>query len=174
MSALALLSSYLKCIDHKSPSLLLPDGSSTMFTKAFLDALIQGTPSPQDRLTLRDVKDIATDLLSEIRSAPKPVVHSPDQSEGDVADIPFFPNARIEEERWQRAEEEQARKEEEERRRRAEEERSRKAEEQVRKIEEEARAYQAEEKRLRKLERHTVPAADPLAPPPVPGEVPPE
>src|SRR5260370_3759050 len=25
---------------HKSPSLLLPDGSSTMFTKAFLDALI--------------------------------------------------------------------------------------------------------------------------------------
>ena len=31
-----------------------------------------------------------------------------------------------------------------------------------------------EEKRLRKQERHAVPAADPLAPAPVPGEVPPE
>ena len=33
--------------NHKSPSLLLPDDSSTMFTKAFLDALVQGTPSQQ-------------------------------------------------------------------------------------------------------------------------------
>ncbi len=80
---------------HKSPSLLLPDGSSTMFTKAFLDALIQGTPPPRDHLTLRDVKDLVADLLSETRNAPRPVVFSPDQSEGDVADIPFFPNPAV-------------------------------------------------------------------------------
>ena len=78
---------------HKSPSLLLPDGSSTMFTKAFLDALVQGASLPRD-LTLRDVKDLAADLLSETRNAPRPVVLSPDQSEGDVADMPFFPNPR--------------------------------------------------------------------------------
>ncbi len=123
---------------HKSPSLLLPDGSSTMFTKALLDALVQGTTSQRDHLTLRDVKDAAADLLSEIRNAPKPVVLSPDQSEGDVADIPFFPNTRIKreqlrriEEERRRAEEEQARREEEERWRRVEEERARQAEKAV-------------------------------------------
>jgi hypothetical protein len=78
--------------NHKSPSLLLPDGSSTMFTKAFLDVLVHGTSSQPDYLTLRNAKDVAWNLLSKIRNAPKPVVHSPDQSEGDVADIPFFPN----------------------------------------------------------------------------------
>jgi hypothetical protein len=85
--------------NQKSPSLIMPDGSSTMFTKAFLDALVHGSPLQRDQLTLRDVKDRATDFLSEIRNAPKPVVHSPDQSDGDVADIPFFPNPRFEEER---------------------------------------------------------------------------
>jgi hypothetical protein len=84
---------------HKSPSLLLPDGSSTMFTRAILDALVQEPPAWRDPLSLRDVKDIAANLLSEIRNAPRPVVLSPDQSEGDVADIPFFPNPGLTEER---------------------------------------------------------------------------
>ena len=109
--------------NQKSPSQLLADYSSTMFTKAFLDVLTQGTPSQQDRLTLREVKDAARDLLFEIQDAPKPVVDSPDQSEGDVADIPFFPNPWFEKERLRRAEEERARlvKEEKERARLAEE-----------------------------------------------------
>jgi hypothetical protein len=110
------------------------------------------------------VKDAATDLLSEIRNAPKPVVHSPDQSEGDVADMPFFPNPRIEEERLRRAEEErrrqaeeeQARKEEDERLRRAEEERVRQAEEERRhQAEEEAKLRQAEEQ-ARKIEEERI------------------
>src|SRR2546423_51089 len=136
--------------NHKSPSLLLPDGSSTMFTKAFVDALIQGTPSQHDRFTLRDVKDVATDFLSEIHNAPKPVVHSPDQSEGDVADIPFFPNARIEEERWRRAEEER-RRQAEEQARKEKEERQRAEEKSARQAEAEAR-IKAEQDRLRKRE----------------------
>jgi uncharacterized caspase-like protein len=109
---------------QKSPSLLLPDGSSTMFTKAFLDALLEGLPPQRERLSLREVKDLAADLLSEIRNAPRPVVLSPDQSEGDVADIPFFPNPRAEEERARQAEEERRRlaEEEKERARKAEEE----------------------------------------------------
>lgn len=77
---------------HTSPSLLLPDGSSTMFTRAILDALIQEAPAWGGALSLRDVKDITATLLSEIRNAPRPVVLSPDQSEGDVADIPLFPH----------------------------------------------------------------------------------
>src|SRR6266567_2626165 len=146
--------------NHKSPSLLLPDGSSTMFTKAFLDALIQGTPSQEDRFTLRDVKDVATDFLSEMRNAPKPVVHSPDQSEGDVADIPFFPNARIEEERRRRVEEERHRRAEEERVRKAEEERIRQAEEERhRQAEEEAKLRQAEEQ-ARKAEEEQLRRAE--------------
>ena len=84
--------SLLCSSNQKSPSLLLPNNSSTMFTKAFLDALVQGTPSRRSRLSLRDVKEIATDRLYEMPSAPKPLVLSPDQSEGDIADIPFFPN----------------------------------------------------------------------------------
>ena len=90
---------------QKSPSLLLPDGSSTMFTKALLDALSEGLPPQRERLSLREVKDLAASFLSEIRNAPRPVVLSPDQSEGDVADIPFFPNPRAEEERARQAEE---------------------------------------------------------------------
>src|SRR5271157_535633 len=78
---------------HTSPSLLLPDRSSTMFTKALLDALAEGMPQ-REHLSLRDVKDLAADFLSESRNAPRPIVLSPDQSEGDVADIPFFPNPR--------------------------------------------------------------------------------
>jgi len=81
---------------HKTPSLILPDGSSTMFTQALLDALAQGINTQQDRLSLRELKDITFDLLSEVRDAPKPVVHSPDQREGDIADIPFFPNPQFE------------------------------------------------------------------------------
>lgn len=129
---------------HKSPSLLLPDGSSTMFTKAFLDALVYGTPSQRDRLTLRDVKERATDLLYAIRNAPKPVVHSPDQSEGDVADIPFFPNPRIEEERFRKAEEEK--------RRRAEEEQTRQAEVEQRRRAKEEDIPQAEKRPMREAE----------------------
>src|SRR6266702_4391240 len=90
---------------QKSPSLLLPDGSSTMFTKAFLDALSEGLLPQREHLSLREVKDIAANFLTEIRNAPRPVVLSPDQSEGDVADIPFFPNPRAEQERARQAEE---------------------------------------------------------------------
>ena len=43
---------------HKLPSLLLPDGSSTMFTKAFLDALAQGADEQHHLLSLRRVKEL--------------------------------------------------------------------------------------------------------------------
>lgn len=83
----------------KSQAMLLSDGSSTMFTKAFLDALAQGKTSSNARLTMDEVKNATADLLTEIPDAPLPVLLSPDQSEGDVAKVPFFPTPRVQEER---------------------------------------------------------------------------
>ncbi len=143
---------------QKSPSLLLPDGSSTMFTKAFLDALSEGLLPQREHLSLREVKDIAANFLTEIRNAPRPVVLSPDQSEGDVADIPFFPNPRAEQERARQAEEARRRQAEEDAlTRRVEEERLRRVEEeQARKSREAEQARLAEEERRRQAEQEHV------------------
>jgi tetratricopeptide (TPR) repeat protein len=142
---------------QKSPSLLLPDGSSTMFTKAFLDALSEGLPPQQEHLSLREVKDIAANFLTEIRNAPRPVVLSPDQSEGDVADIPFFPNPRAEQERARQAEEDAlTRRVEEERIRRVEEEQARKSREaEHARLAEEERRRQAEQEHVSNVEEQT-------------------
>ena len=125
--------------DQQSASLLMPDGSSTMFSKALLDALSKGDTDRQDYLSFRDLNELTADLLDEMSRAleagtpkpPRPALDSPDQHWGDIADIPFFPNLQTEAERARLAEEEQARKAEAERARLAEEEkeRARKAEE---------------------------------------------
>jgi hypothetical protein len=149
--------------NQKSPSQILANYSSTMFTKAFLDVLTQGTYSQQERLTLREVKDAARDLLFEMQDAPKPVLDSPDQSEGDIADIPFFPNPKIEEERRKRAEEERIRQaaverahKEEERIHRAEEQAPKFAEEEQSGQTEEEQHPRAEEVRLREIQEAAV------------------
>ena len=81
---------------HNRPSLLLPDGSSTMFSQALFEALTTGNPHQQGPLSLHNVASLAEDVLRTmaVGDAPRPEVHSPDQSEGDIADIPFFPNPR--------------------------------------------------------------------------------
>jgi tetratricopeptide (TPR) repeat protein len=82
--------------DQKSPSLLLPDESCTMFSYALLDVLKNGDLHRSRQLSLRDIKELAEDRLAALpeKTAPRPGLHSPDQSEGDVADVPFFPNLR--------------------------------------------------------------------------------
>ena len=92
--------------DQKSPSLLLPDESCTMFSYALLDVLKNGDPHRPPQLSLRDIKELAEDRLATLPeiNAPRPGLYSPDQSEGDVADIPLFPNPRAEEERHRRIE----------------------------------------------------------------------
>ena len=86
--------------DHKTPSLLLPDERSTMFSSALLESLSVGIANGHDYLSLREIKERAADLLHDLpaKNAPRPVVLSPDQSEGDIADIPFFPNPAASEE----------------------------------------------------------------------------
>jgi hypothetical protein len=150
--------------DQKSPSLLLPDESCTMFSYALLDVLKNGDLHRPRQLSLRDLKELAEDRLATLpeRNAPRPGLHSPDQSEGDVADIPFFPNPYVERElariaeRERRRQTEQERLVEEEQRRRLEEEQTRKAkEEHVRQTEEEKRREAMEERRRRRMAKRT-------------------
>jgi hypothetical protein len=86
--------------DQKSPSLLLPDESCTMFSHALLDVLRNGDLHRPLQLSLRDIKELAEERLAALpeKNAPRPGLHSPDQSEGDLADVPFFPNPRAREE----------------------------------------------------------------------------
>lgn len=83
----------------KVPSLISQDGRHTMFTEALLKALTAGNPHQQNKphLTLRELASLTADLLAESpeKNAPRPYLHSPDQSYGDVADIPFFPNPAV-------------------------------------------------------------------------------
>jgi hypothetical protein len=80
--------------DQKSPSLLLPDESCTMFSYALLDVLRNGDLHRPPQLSLRDIKELAEDRLAGLpqKNAPRPSLHSPDQSEGDVANVALFPN----------------------------------------------------------------------------------
>jgi hypothetical protein len=79
---------------HQYPSRLSPDGQYTMFSEALSHALRTGDPSRSGALTMRAVAELARDYLEKQYpgGAPRPEIHSPDQREGDVADVPFFPN----------------------------------------------------------------------------------
>ncbi len=83
----------------KVTSLLTPDGSYTMFSKALLHVLATGNPHQQDKryLSLREVADLTEEVLDELldEKAPHPELHSPDQVDGNVADVPFFPNPAV-------------------------------------------------------------------------------
>jgi hypothetical protein len=92
-------------------SRILPDETATMFTQALLHTLRVGTPYQKENLSLYMVHHLTEDYLRQMYhdKAPRPEVHSPDQSEGDVADIPFFPNPSMLEERARPAEGERRR-----------------------------------------------------------------
>jgi Caspase domain len=77
----------------QAPSLARPGERYTAFSGAMLHVLRSGAPDRQDNLSLYTLRDMIEDFL---RSAygdevPRPEVHSPDQSEGDVAAVPLFP-----------------------------------------------------------------------------------
>jgi len=76
------------------PSVISRSGDYTMFTHALLQALSTGSPQYEEHLSLRDVIGLTIDALRDEsdEEVPRPQLHSPDQSEGDIANIPFFPN----------------------------------------------------------------------------------
>lgn len=95
---------------QKEASLILPDESGTMFSEALVRALEQGNTRQQEKayLSLYDLKTVIEEVLENLgeENAPRPFVSSPDQSDGDVAAVPFFPNPQAEDERRRKAEKE--------------------------------------------------------------------
>lgn len=92
--------SFLGSSGKDAASVILPDEISTMFTSALLSALRTGDPFQKaEQLSLRTIHRLTLDFLSKTYgdNFPWPELHSPDQSQGDVADVPFFPNPRTEE-----------------------------------------------------------------------------
>ncbi|MBF0564318.1 MAG: SUMF1/EgtB/PvdO family nonheme iron enzyme [Nitrospirae bacterium] len=71
-----------------------PSLERTMFTDALLRVLRSGHPNITGKLSFSDIGELVTQEL--INSYPsdyvRPEVHSPDQQEGNIADIPLFPN----------------------------------------------------------------------------------
>ncbi len=136
--------SFLASSGKDDPSVILPNETSTMFTSALLSALLTGDRYQEGEwLTLHTVHRLTEDFLRETHGNdfPQPELHSPDQTQGNIATtIAFFPNPSAGAERARLAEKERVRKAEEDRRRQAEAERARLAEvERVKKAEDERR-----------------------------------
>ena len=81
----------------QDPSLAPVGHSRTMFTDSLLRALRHGHPSLGPRLSLSELGDLVKVELKEAYPDTwvRPEVHSPDQREGDVANVPLFPNAYV-------------------------------------------------------------------------------
>ncbi|MGH6876007.1 MAG: hypothetical protein ACREHV_01380 [Rhizomicrobium sp.] len=65
----------------------------TMFSDALLGVLRRGDRQGAPYLTLAEIKDLAWERLQDYPNPVRPVLHSPDQTEGDIAAIvSLFPN----------------------------------------------------------------------------------
>jgi hypothetical protein len=75
------------------------DAQFTMFSEALIDVLRQGVTTAPEVLTLSEIGTAVRGLLKTKYGdeAVRPEVHSPEQSQGSVADIPLFRNARMKE-----------------------------------------------------------------------------
>lgn len=81
----------LLCSSSSSrPSLL--DTHSTEFIEALLQSLDTGSVDEPGNLPLRTVGSLVQKSLREKGKTSHPELHSPDQREGDIAAVPFFPN----------------------------------------------------------------------------------
>lgn len=86
----------LLCATSKDkPAIIIKERSITMFTEAFDSALKNGDPNiKNDFLTLRQLRDITYSYIKNYNpgEAVMPEVHSPKMPNGDIADLPHFPN----------------------------------------------------------------------------------
>lgn len=65
----------------------------TMFSSALLDVLRRGDRQCGPYMTLAEVKELAWERLQDYPNPVRPVLHSPDQTDGDIAAIvALFPN----------------------------------------------------------------------------------
>jgi hypothetical protein len=79
------------------PAKAPPGQRYTMFSGVLLHVLKKGFPDLPDRLSLGEVGRQTQSLIHDRFSdaAVRPEVLSPDQTRGDVADLPIFPNPRL-------------------------------------------------------------------------------
>jgi caspase domain-containing protein len=78
----------------RDPSLAPVNESHTMFSGTLLEVLRRGDPQGRDSFSLEDIGERVKELVVERYPDEhvRPEVHSPDQREGDIANIPLFPN----------------------------------------------------------------------------------
>jgi hypothetical protein len=78
----------------RAASVLLNDGSQTMFSSAVFGALEKGISNGPERLSFADIQNLAEHIIRD-RWPDKliiPELHSPRQDKGDIRNLPFFPN----------------------------------------------------------------------------------
>ena len=78
----------------REPSKLPPKEPYTMFTGALLEVLRSGSKQRRGQLSFRDVGELAKELIFEkyADEAVRPQVLTPSQQQGDIAELPLFPN----------------------------------------------------------------------------------
>jgi outer membrane protein assembly factor BamB len=81
----------LLCSSSRGSASLL-DELYTEFSEALLKCLNTGSADEPGQMSLYTVGNLVQNSLRERGKASKPEIHSPDQREGDIAAVPFFPN----------------------------------------------------------------------------------
>lgn len=85
----------LLCSSNATDASLAPEGlERTMFSFALIEALKIGHPALGERFTFSELGDLVKETLRQKfpDNWVRPEVHSPDQREGDIADLALFPN----------------------------------------------------------------------------------
>jgi len=80
--------------NRDDPSLAPEDSPFTMFSGALIQALRKGLPDLGPRLTMKELDRLVWNAISDQYSegSVRPELHCPDQSEGDLGELPIFPN----------------------------------------------------------------------------------
>ena len=78
----------------KDPAKTLPDHFYTMFSGALIETLKKGKEDLPEYLSISILGDLTCDLIREKfpDDAVRPEVHSPYKKDGDIANLPIFPN----------------------------------------------------------------------------------
>jgi hypothetical protein len=86
--------SLLNASSRNEAAVVPQGGARTMFSECLLEVLRRGIPRRSEHLSLREVGNAVTDIVMERYPdiGVRPEVHSPRQRDGDVADVPIFPN----------------------------------------------------------------------------------
>jgi hypothetical protein len=76
------------------PSIGAPGAERTLFTGALLDVLREGVPAAGPALSFAELREAAFDrmIAGFGAEAPRPVLHQPDQRQGDLTQLGAFPN----------------------------------------------------------------------------------